>query len=142
MPEAPPGNYSLTITLRDHNEVLPKESKFSFDLILIDQVVTYATFNESITDEENSPSLKIDSISNKGVVVIKFTQNLVIVTNLTTIDPDVLLLSIETGEKRDPRYSNFTWEVTDFTTSDITIKIRFSHAVWISSDMIRDILWI
>ena len=85
------------------------------------------------------PSLEIVQISNRGVVDVRFSQNLHHVNNLTTINSTVIQLEIVPDEPdTDMTLLEFTWNVTDFTASTMTIHMYFTKPVYVSSRSVRD----
>ena len=85
------------------------------------------------------PSLEIVRISNRGVVDVRFSQDLYQVNNLTIINSTVIQLEIVPDEpETDMTLLEFTWNVTDFTASTMTIHMYFTKPVYVSSRSVRD----
>ena len=82
---------------------------------------------------------KITSINTLGVVVVTFTDNIIIpanYTNKTYFDEDILKLTIIPGESSDSSNLGFYWNCTKFTNREMTLQLVFESPGNVSLNVI------
>ena len=96
--------------------------------------------------DREPPSLFIDRINNKGTVEVTFTEPLVNVRNLTTINETALHLEIIPGyddyEMTDMSKLAFTWNVTYYSERKMTIQLEFEDPIYVSIAEASDVLFL
>ena len=66
------------------------------------------------------------------MVDVKFSQVMLVPTNLTQLDKTYLNLRVKDSEQRIRKNVNFTWNVTSFKGSLMQIRLNFSDPLNIS----------
>ena len=78
-------------------------------------------------------------ISSRGLVEIQFSEQFVVVSNLTWLNLTALNLQLLSAEDRaDTLEPSFTWNVTTFETSRMEIQLNFQNPITISAYEPRD----
>ena len=93
-------------------------------------------------DSKVSVKPRISSISHLGAVKIEFSHPLEANHNLTTLQNDTVLVDgvfrpalevgIAPGPNSNDYFLNFTWNLTDFQPSGMTIHLFFTYPEYIS----------
>jgi hypothetical protein len=111
-----PGIYTVTFSLIDDNPN-PKESEYSFKITVLPlppgkDIVVNGTTKTTVKEARNRtiPSttlnIKLKSISTSGLAVITFDRPLLVPGNISSIDSNVLDISVIPGRDSDPKYMN------------------------------------
>jgi hypothetical protein len=84
---------------------------------------------------------KISSVYSSGLTKISFSHLLDVPPKLSEIDESVLNVKIIPGADSDALSNGFTWKLSAFTDSDLTIQLAFDDPLSISKhDVIHNII--
>ena len=71
-------------------------------------------------------------------MTVRFSKEMEIPRDLTSIDDSVLSLRIESEDKNNLDYRGFSWNVTEFYPLNCTIQLNWDNPPWVSSTTVRD----
>ena len=97
------------------------------------------------TEEDiESPTLSIESISEYGIVTVKFTKKMLEIQNLALINDTAIALRIETENEHflESGKLDFTWNTTQFTEDELKLHIVWENPNYVSQNLNRDTLFL
>ena len=80
----------------------------------------------------------IDSISVKGLMVIKFNESMQVPSNISHFNQSTIDMFVKVSDARrfetdfNASKLNFTWHVVEFTERNMTVQINFENPLLIS----------
>jgi hypothetical protein len=70
-------------------------------------------------------------------MVITFDRSMIIPDDYSSFNSSVLTLEVQPGADSNPNDLTFSWTITDFTYTTMTIQINFDHPEAVSSNFVR-----
>ncbi|TNV87623.1 hypothetical protein FGO68_gene4551 [Halteria grandinella] len=160
------GTYIVTVTLKDDNPS-PKSSTYTFSIIIVEKVAeeiqpVTPTTNQtsplaSVTNGNSSSifqkpikktvisanpvpiKVSFASMQSSGIATIAFNQPLLVPKVFAIIEVDVLKIRVLAGRDSDESLLRIaSWQVVDFTPSQLKIQIVFENPLYISKNNYKD----
>ena len=91
-------------------------------------------------ESKKNPVPFIKKISQQGDLVINFTEDVITVPDLAFINDTTLLIEVQPGEDSDPAKLLLEWEVVWQTSRQLSIKLKFQDALFVSANIQPDFL--
>jgi len=88
----------------------------------------------------NHPVPFVSKVSQQGDLVIKFSEDMITVPDLTFINDTTLLIEALPGEDSDPAKLQLEWEVVSQTSRQLRIKLKFEDAIFFAAHGQSDFL--
>eukprot|EP00347_Sterkiella_histriomuscorum_P014104 403362154 len=149
------GEYPITITVTDDNNS-PLTQVFTYNLIIVHSPIklNQTDLENGTNNVENSQNPRnqqesmivknitlqsanlqasIKSISNEGLVRVDFNRPIVIPQNYSGFNDNITLIEIYDFEDKILNIK-FTWQITQFSTSDYLIQINFNEPQQVSKN--------
>eukprot|EP00347_Sterkiella_histriomuscorum_P008755 403343878 len=135
------GTYSIKIQLTDINKK-PMSSTYYLNIQVVAEEEA-ASYNfpfqngttPSVIKTGFSPTLaaKLNSFDYKGYITIEFTTEIIIPTNISTINENVLRLKINPSSKSNIKDLAFKWKIVSLQSRSMTLFLNFTNPELVSA---------